>query len=59
MIVENNKSFSILDICDRKEISQTRRRANLLKKKVLSAGSIVGGKSEKDKGNLKLIRKIF
>ena len=44
------KTIFFLDICDRKEISQTRRRANLLKKKVLSAGNIVGGKSEKDKG---------
>ena len=32
------------DICDRSEISKTRRRANLLKRKVLSAGNIVQGK---------------
>ena len=39
----------LLDICDRNEISKTRRQANLLKRKVLSAGSIVG-KPQKDKG---------
>jgi len=38
------------DICDRTEISKTRRRANLLKKKVLSAGNI-GSKTEKEKEN--------
>ena len=42
-------NFFFLDICDRNEISKTRRQANLLKRKVLSAGSIVG-KPQKDKG---------
>ena len=36
-----------LDICDRAEISKTRKSANLLKKKI--AGNIVG-KKDKDKG---------
>jgi hypothetical protein len=38
------------DLCERSEISKARRRANLLKKKVLSASNI-GGKTDKDKGD--------
>ena len=40
-----------LDICDRSEISKTRKSANLLKKKI--AGNIVGKKDKGIKNNLK------
>jgi hypothetical protein len=42
--------FALADLCERSEISKARRRANLLKKKVLSASNI-GGKTDKDKGD--------
>ena len=47
----NNDPFRVcLDICDRSEISKTRKSANLLKKKI--AGNIVGKKDKGNKNNL-------
>ena len=40
----------ILDIVDRSEMSKTRKRAHMLKKKVLQAGTSLGTKPDKERG---------